>query len=239
MPLFLDSGGFACLQPGATIAEEAGLGVLIIEEEGAEPRRITPAAVLDLQERIADVAFTLDFPVPPGCAPEEAARRLQLGHENALWALRNRRRRDLPIFAGVQGLEVDDYRSSARRLAAEPFEGFAIGGLVPRARDHDTLFQIVEAVRAEVGGRPLHAFGMGHPDMLPRLFAAGVTSTDSSSYLRTAAEGRLWGRPGSMPDASMTERLALALCNLAACSGRSLPLSTVNRLWAPALGPEQ
>ena len=29
----------------------------------------------DLQERVAEVAFTLDFPIPPGMAPAEAARR--------------------------------------------------------------------------------------------------------------------------------------------------------------------
>jgi helicase len=236
IPLFVDSGGFACLQPGGAVDEEMGLGVLVITEEGAPPRRLAPRDVIELQERIADVAFSLDFPIPPGMDRPEAERRVRLGEANALWALRNRRRRDLPLFAGVQGLEVEDYRAAARRLAREPFEGFAIGGLVPRARDLELLVRIVDAVRSEVGERPIHAFGMGQPDTLSRLFAAGVDSTDSSSYLRLAAEGRLWGSDQVNPDPSPTERMNLALCNLAAASGRALPLSAARTFWTHAIG---
>ncbi len=235
LPLFLDSGGFACLQPGATVEDDMGLGVLVLAQEGAPPRRISPREVLELQERLADVAFTLDFPIPPGTDRMEAERRSRLGQENALWALRNRRRRDLPLFAGVQGLEVEDYRAAARRLGREPFEGFAIGGMVPRARDLDLLRRIVAAVRDEVGDRPIHAFGMGQPDTLTELFAAGVDSADSSSYLRLAVEGRLWGSDAVNPDPSPADRLNLALCNLAAACSRAMPLATVRTFWSPAV----
>lgn len=226
IPLFVDSGGFACLLPGGRVEEEDGLGVLVIEKEGEETKRIHPRAVLDLQEKIADVAFTLDFPVPPGLDAAEARRRIELSHANAVWALRNRRRKDLVLIAGVQGLEPSDYGESARALARESFDGFAIGGLVPRARDRDLVHDIVRRVRGEVGDRPLHAFGLGQPDLLTSLFQFGIDSADSSSYLKYAADGRQWGQPAlTIADPSPTERLHLALCNLASVAGRCLPMS--------------
>lgn len=236
VPLYVDSGGFAGLQPGARIEEEYDLGVVVTPKEDGGELRITPQGVLDLQERIADVAFTLDFPIPPGTERAEADRRLRLSMANATWAIQNRRRRDLPLYAGVQGLDVEDYRRAAKALAAMPFEGFAIGGLVPRARDADLVLAIVAAVRAEVGTRPLHAFGLGSPEMLSRIFAAGVDSSDSSSYLRLAAEGKRWGSSDVLADPSPSERLNLALCNLAAATGRAVPLSAARAFTTQALG---
>jgi len=215
IPLFLDSGGFACLQPGSRIEEENGLGVLVVEKEGKEPLRIHPRDVLELQERTADVAFTLDFPIPPGTEQAEAERRQRLGHANAIWALRNRRRKDLPLYAGVQGLDEAGYGASARALAAEPFEGLAIGGLVPRARDRELVQRIAGVVRSAAGERPVHAFGLGQPDLLTVLFRSGADSADSSSYLKHAADGRHTGEGHqSMPDPSITDRLHLALRHL-------------------------
>jgi helicase len=239
IPLLLDSGGFACLLPGGRVEEEDGLGVLVLAPEGEPPLRIHPRDVLELQERIADVAFTLDFPIPPGLDRTEARRRAALGQANARWALRNRRRRDLPLFAGVQGADPAGYAAAARRLAAEPFDGFAIGGLVPRARDHELVAEIARRVRAAIGDRPLHAFGLGQPELLSRLFRGGVDSSDSTSYLKLAADGLLLGQAGPpAADPSPTERLHLALCNLAALAGRAFPLSAAGLVFRThALGP--
>jgi hypothetical protein len=64
LPLLIDSGGFAALFEGTRIVDEGGLGVLEIPtNQGFE--RLHPMDVLDFQEQNADVAFTLDFPIPP------------------------------------------------------------------------------------------------------------------------------------------------------------------------------
>jgi queuine/archaeosine tRNA-ribosyltransferase len=47
-------------------------------------------------------------------------------------------------------------------LAAHCFSGFAIGGLVQRARDIQLVEGMIEAVQAEIGNRPLHVFGIGN-----------------------------------------------------------------------------
>jgi tRNA-guanine family transglycosylase len=181
--------------------------------------------VLELQERVADLAFSLDFPIPPGTPPREAARRQDLSIRNAHWALANRRRRDLPLYACVQAADPASASACARAYVGAGFDGIALGGLVPRARDRALVFALVEAVRAEIGDLPLHCFGLGHPGLVADLYRAGVDSVDSSAYVKLAADGRLWSGPAAHPDPTPTERLHLALCNLAAASGRALPLS--------------
>lgn len=225
LPLFIDSGGFASLFSDSRIVEERGLGVLEVSTpEGME--RTHPRDVLDLQERLADVAFTLDFPIPPGMEEIEARRRLHLTVANAHWALANRRRRDLLLFACLQAWDTESARESARACANASFDGYAIGGLVPRCRHRKLVLDIVSAVRNEIGDRPLHVFGLGRPDFVEDLFTAGVDSVDSSSYVQLAADGRLWGRPDvRVDDPSPTDRLHIALCNLATATGRAMPLS--------------
>src|SRR5262249_61738381 len=95
-------------------------------------------------------------------------------------------------------------------------------------------------VRSTLRDKPLHVFGLGKPGIVEALFKRGVQSVDSSSYVKLAADGRLWGQPSvHLLDASPSERLHLALCNLAMAAQRSLPLSASHllfgsRLWAGA-----
>jgi helicase len=56
---------------------------------------------------------------------------------------------------------------------------------------------------------------------------------DSSSYVKYAANGKLWGNPDfQIDDPTPTDRLHLALCNLAAATGKTLPLSTSEILFS-------
>lgn len=231
LPLMVDSGGFASLFDGAEVYEHNGLGMLRVAQE--EEPEVNPKEVLDFQERIADVAFTLDFPIPPGMESSEAKRRQHLTIVNAIWALHNRRRRDLLLYGCVQAWDAASAKRCARELAKYEFDGFAIGGLVPRVRKPELVLAIVRAVRAEIGDRPLHVFGLGQPDLLKDLFDSGTDSVDSSSYVKMAADGRLWGQPDArFSDPSPMDRLHIALCNLAYATGRTLPLSTSSLVFS-------
>lgn len=214
IPVLIDSGGFAALFEGAEIREEGGLGILRYSK-GENTEEISPGKVLDFQERNADLAFTLDFPIPPGMAPLEANRRQRLTIANAAWAIRNRRKMDMPLYACIQGLNVEDYLSCAKELAELPFDGFAIGGLVPRARDWDMVSSVVEGVKGIIGARLLHLFGMGKPEITVKLFRLGVNSVDSSSYVKLAADGRSWGNQDiEIRDPAITDRMLLAIENI-------------------------
>jgi helicase len=235
MPMLIDSGGFASLFEGAKVRAQRGLGVLeTTNDEKVEV--LHPMDVLEFQEQHADLAFTLDFPVPPSMDTEEGKRRVELTIANAQWALQNRRRKDMRLYACVQGWDVDSFRACAKAYAGLPFDGIAIGGMVPRVSDFKSVLEIVDTVRAEIPNRPLHVFGLGKPGLVDALFKRGVQSVDSSSYVKLAADGRLWGQPTvKLGDASPTERLQLALCNLAMATQRVIPLSTSHLLFGSRL----
>ena len=77
------------------------MGCLLIQQaEGIE--QLTPWEVLDFQEKHADIAFTLDFPIPPKTEAQERQKRHALTIANALWALRNRRRKEMRLYAVIQ-----------------------------------------------------------------------------------------------------------------------------------------
>lgn len=230
LPIFMDSGGFAALFQGARLVSTGGaVNLEYPDREGVE-QSLSPGAVLAFQEQHADVAFSLDFPIPMGMAEAESEARHRASILNARWAIENRRSRTMKLFASLQGWDPDSYGAAATELAALPFDGFAIGGLVPRAKDEDLVLGIVRAVRAAVGeDRPIHAFGMGRPEMVTKLFQAGVASVDSSSYVKAAADGISWfGRP-PLQDPSPLERMRLALENLSAATGKAMPLAAFRR----------
>lgn len=236
LPRLVDSGGFASLFERARVVEEGGLGIIeVITDDGID--RIHPRDVLDLQERIADIAFPLDFPIPPATQRSLAEKRLSLTLANARWALDNRRRRDLAMFGCVQGWDVASYTACATSLVEMGYEGVAIGGLVPRAGDRPLVTAVVRAVRAVAGDHPVHVFGIGSPDLVALVYEAGADSVDSSAWVKAAADGRLWGSSRAIPaDLSVAERLHVALCNLAIVRGRALPLG-MSRLFFEPAGP--
>lgn len=227
LPLLVDSGGFAALFEGNQVVEEGKLGFLHVrQEEGGTMEAIRARDVLDFQEKVADVAFTLDFPIPPNLEKEEAELRKRLTIANALWAVENRRRKEMLLYGCIQAWDAASAREVAIAYSKAPFDGVAIGGLVPRSRDRKLLESIIRSVREILPDIPLHAFGLGKPDLTDWLFQIGVDSVDSSSYVKMAAEGRLWGRPDvKIDEPSPTDRLHLALCNLATAAKSTLPLS--------------
>lgn len=231
LPLLVDSGGFASLFQNARVIEVGGLGVLETST-GGEVETLQPSDVLDFQERFADIAFTLDFPIPPSMDVDEAKRRQHLTIANAAWAVANRRRKDMLLYGCVQGWDVSSYRQCALACSNLGFDGLAIGGLVPRISDLDQVLAVVDAVRDVARDLPIHVFGLGKPGTVEVLYAHGVSSVDSSSYVKLAADGKLWGQPSvHLSDATPAERLNLALCNLAMATQRTLPLSTTHLLF--------
>jgi tRNA-guanine family transglycosylase len=232
LPLWVDSGGFAALFEGSKILKKGDVGLLELTH-GDIVETLHPKDVLAFQETHADVALTLDFPIPPGLSLKESQRRQRLTIANALWALANRRRQSLRLYACIQAWDVASVRSCAEAYVGKDFDGVALGGLVPRAKDPDLVLSMVRTVREVVGDLPIHVLGLGNPKLLPQIYAAGADSVDSSSYVQYAANGRLWSNPNlELNDPSPTDRLHLALCNLAMATGRTLPLSSAQLTFA-------
>jgi helicase len=227
IPLMIDSGGFASLFENAKVEERQGFGIITVTNDGKE-ETIDPISVLDRQEEIAEVGFTLDFPIPPGSSAKEAEKRMNLTLGNAKWALDNRRRQDLILFACIQSPNPANARCVASELAKLPFDGFALGGMVPRMRNWELVEEFVKVVLEEVGDRPLHVFGIGNPKRVRQLFEMGVSSVDSSSYVKAAADGICWwGEQRKVENPGTFDRVNLALRNLVAWKTNVMPLSYV------------
>jgi len=235
VPVMIDSGGFASLFKNSKVVQKKGFGLIELKtDDGIE--QINPRDVLDFQEKNADVAFTLDFIIPPGMSQRESKKRMKLTIANALWALQNRRKKDMPLFACIQAWDAESAIEYAKCYKNEGFDGVAIGGLVPRIKDKKLTLNIVKTVRAELPDLPIHVFGIGKPELIDTLYKAGVDSVDSSSYVRMAAQGVLWNNEKTHKDPSPTERMHMAICNLATATNRAIPLSFNSFIKSTFLG---
>jgi queuine/archaeosine tRNA-ribosyltransferase len=220
LPLFVDSGGFRLLEPGAWIEEDEASGTASIAFDSTceigQVDRLTPQALLAHQEEVAELGSTLDFPIPLSMADQqERERRLRLTVANARWALAQASGR-VVLFGSVQGWDSASYARCARLLVEAGFQHLAIGGLVPRLPVVAQVLAIVRAVLevAPPGGL-VHCFGVGDPKVARMLFDLGVASVDSSSYVRQAVSGKRWDGC-EVPEAPSTlERGRAALANLA------------------------
>src|SRR5206468_859894 len=85
----------------------------------------------------------------------------------------------------VQGWDPASYAGAARAYVRMGYDYLALGGLV-RTRTSEVL-GTVRAVRDAVGpGVRLHLFGLGRLRAVPEFARLGVSSVDSTSYLRQA-----------------------------------------------------
>jgi helicase len=215
LPVFIDSGGFALLLEGAELVErEDGLANIRRSVEG-DVDVITPEKVLELQHQKAQWGSTLDFPIPPSLDdPVERERRLHWTLMNAQWAIQHSEGTSLRLFGSVQGWDEESYVECAQRLLAMGFKDLAMGGFVPRASRREFLLQVTRRIRSLMASDAvLHAFGMGEPEMVRSLYAAGVSSVDSSSFVRAAASGKRWDGGWSVDQPSGLERAHLAIGN--------------------------
>ena len=184
LPLFVDSGGFASLFEGSRFIDRGNYAII----ETCDGDLIEPRDVLAFQDQHADLGATLDFIVSPGLDETESLQRQDLTIKNALWALQHKKRTDLRLFASVQAWDAPSAKRIMAKLVEHPFDGFALGGMVPRAREPDRIVDIVHALRAVEPSRPIHVFGIGSHKLISVLKEAGADSTDSSSFLQNSAQ---------------------------------------------------
>ena len=186
MPIFIDSGGFAGLFEGAEIVEHEDYAS-IKTKEGDE---LNPLDVLHFQIKNADIGATLDFIIPPGMEEAECIRRQELTIKNALYAQKHNITGHLVLYASLQCWDEASARRCACIYADAGFDGIAIGGMVPRAKDVEYMKTVVRAVREEAPDCAIHVFGIGNPAVIPELITCGADSFDSSSYVRNAVDTR-------------------------------------------------
>lgn len=177
-------------------------GVFFVDSGGFQQksRNITldPIEMLRVQEKVgADIAATLDLPVfTEDCIyNQNHADFVKKSVKNALIALENREREEMLIYASLQGNDPGMMVSTIDYLMKKGnFDGFAIGGCIPKRSRYHEIINLIHAVRRRIGYRPLHVFGLGGPAMIPLMVYMGADTFDSSAFIKAGSK-RLYFMP--------------------------------------------
>ena len=196
-PILTDSGGYQVFSlEGRRKVDDDGV-VFRSPVDGAE-HRFTPESVIDIQRRLGvDVAMPLDVCAPWGAprgAVDEAAQR------TLRWARRSLEARgdaEMALFGIVQGgFEHDLRQRCLEELAAQPFDGFSLGGLSV-GEPREQLVEMVERHAPQLPeDRPRYLMGVGYPADLKHAVSCGVDLFDCVLPTRNARNGMLFVEGG-------------------------------------------
>src|SRR6185437_9763670 len=198
--ILTDSGGFQVMSLAAlrTIGEE---GVAFRSHLDGSRHLLTPERSVDIQRLLgSDITMAFDecTPFPAERAAVEASMELSMR-----WAERSRRafveRPGHGIFGIVQGgVHAALRRTSADRLTAIGFDGYAIGGLAI-GEGQATTFAMVEATVPHLPlDRPRYLMGVGKPADLVGAVRRGIDMFDCVLPTRSGRTAQAWTRAGSL-----------------------------------------
>jgi queuine tRNA-ribosyltransferase len=190
-PILTDSGGFQVFSLRDTLLGVDDDGVTFRSVYDGTAERLTPEGAMAVQAALgSDIAMAFDE-CPPGQA-ERAVVELAV-ERTARWAERSvaaPRAAGQLRFGIVQGgVDLELRRRSVGQITGLPFDGFAIGGLSvgeERELTFSTTEQVAELLPAL---RPRYFMGIGDPEGVLRVIAAGVDMFDCVLPTRTARTG--------------------------------------------------
>jgi tRNA-guanine family transglycosylase len=188
-PLFLDSGGFQILNNKEFDLKRYNL-------------RVAPREILDLQLDFGGgIIATLDYPLPPNLNDAEAQERTQLSIDNAITTLRLLQAKgdeSTKVYIPIHGRTPAEIKAYIDRFVARykrsrlerPYDGFAVGSLVPLRANPEQIISILATVKRTLSEKnlerlPLHVFGVGST-LIPYLVYLGFDTFDSSTYVQKA-----------------------------------------------------
>ena len=209
-PILTDSGGFQLFSL-ASLCKIAEEGVRFQSHVDGAMHFVGPEDAVRCQETLgSDIAMVLDeFPGYP-CARDAAEAAVARTLRWAERCLAARTRADQALFAIVQGSVWPELRETcAARLRELPFPGYAIGGLSV-GEDRPAR---VEAVRVSVAAlpdaRPRYVMGVGEPEDILPMVAAGVDMFDCVIPTRCGRNGRLYTFAGPVNIRNTRFRMAM------------------------------
>jgi queuine tRNA-ribosyltransferase len=196
-PILTDSGGYQVFSL-SEMRKIDEAGVTFQSHHDGTRFKLTPEDVVDVQEALgSDVMMVLDE-CPPHPSPREYLEK-SLARTNR-WALRSlahRKRPELALFAILQGgMEPDLRRLAAEELCAEPFDGFAVGGLSV-GEGQPTMLATLDAVLPHMPRlKPRYLMGVGTPSDIVEAVARGVDMFDCVLPTRNARNGMFFTSKG-------------------------------------------
>lgn len=196
-PVLTDSGGYQIfsLSSDRKITEQGALFKSYVDQR---THLLSPERSIEVQTAIgADIMMVLD--VCLDSTSDEASMREAMQRTNR-WAMRSlaaRTNSEQALFAIVQGGVVPALRrESAAFLCAQPFDGFALGGLAvgdTRAQREEVTHASAELLPAT---RPRYLMGVGTPPDLLVAIGAGMDLFDCILPTRMAWQGTAFTSTG-------------------------------------------
>jgi queuine tRNA-ribosyltransferase len=190
-PILTDSGGFQVFSLRDTLIAADDDGVTFRSVYDGTPERMTPESAMAVQSALgSDIAMAFDE-CPPGGAERAVVERAV--ERTARWAERSAAAPAAPgqlRFGIVQGgVDLELRRRSVEQITGLRFDGFALGGLSV-GEERELTFATTEAAAALLpDDRPRYFMGIGDPEGVLRVIAAGIDMFDCVLPTRTARTG--------------------------------------------------
>jgi queuine tRNA-ribosyltransferase len=190
-PILTDSGGFQVFSLRDTLLAVDDDGVTFRSVYDGTEERFTPEVAARIQARLgSDIAMCLDICPPPGVPRAELAEAVR---RTTLWAARQVEAERAPgqlVFGIAQGgTDPELRRRSIEEISGLGFDGHALGGLSV-GEDRELMFETVAwAAPLLPAGRPRYFMGIGDPEGILRVIAAGIDMFDCVLPTRTARTG--------------------------------------------------
>jgi tRNA-guanine family transglycosylase len=226
IPLLIDSGSFGLIKYGGSFKFHKNFGTCINLKWKNKKLTIKPLELLDFQEKSGIGGFSLDIPVIPGLSPKESLTRFNNSLDNYYLMQENKRKKLFFLYGVVPVFEdLNVVKDGIRDLISSKVDGIALGGLIPRMKNKEFIQKLIEIVKKEVGETPVHMLGIGKYELIKKYFQMGISSIDSSSYIRNALTGKtIISNKIIIKSPSTMESLHLALINLTILTKQQLPL---------------
>ncbi len=193
-PILTDSGGYQVFSlEGLRRVDDHGVSFRSHVDGSA--RTFTPESVVETQRRLGvDVAMPLDVCSPWGAGRREVERGLR---RTLRWARRSLEARgdggEMALFGIVQGgFDPALRRGCIDELAAQPFDGLALGGLSVGEPPEVLLETVARHAPEMPADRPRYLMGVGYPEDLVEAVAAGIDLFDCVLPTRNARNGMLF-----------------------------------------------
>ena len=190
-PILTDSGGFQVFSLRDTLLDVDDDGVTFRSVYDGAPARFSPEIAASIQRNLgSDIAMAFDICPPAGVPRSELEEAVRL---TTHWAARQRDQERAPgqlLFGIAQGASDPELRRrSIEEIAALGFDGNAIGGLAI-GEDRAPMFEATRAAAALLpAGKPRYFMGIGDPEGILEVVAAGVDMFDCVLPTRTARTG--------------------------------------------------
>jgi queuine tRNA-ribosyltransferase len=210
-PVLTDSGGYQIFSLPAD---------RIVSDEGARFKSyvdnrlhlLSPERSIEMQTAIgSDIMMVLDECIDSTADEATTRRAMERTHRWALRSLHARTNPDQALFAIVQGGVVPSLRQeSVGFLTAQPFDGFAIGGLAvgDTRTQREEMTELAAAALPE--DRPRYLMGVGTPPDLLRAIGWGVDMFDCVMPTVLAWQGTAFTSTGRVRITRAINRLSQA-----------------------------